>query len=83
MGKLGVSWRKLRVLKFEVDANYRNMKVYYDQVAVERWRKQSVPCDNLRRSSRERERERARLCAEKMQEPGEALSGHHSIGRES
>ncbi|CAA7019982.1 unnamed protein product [Microthlaspi erraticum] len=44
--KLGNSWRKLRSLQFEVDANYRYMKVY-DQLAVERWPKQLVPCDNL------------------------------------
>lgn len=44
--KLGNSWRKLRSLRFEVDANYRYMKVY-DRLAVERWQKQLVPCDNL------------------------------------
>ncbi|XP_010472904.1 PREDICTED: F-box/LRR-repeat protein 14-like [Camelina sativa] len=44
--KLRSSWRKLKSLQFEVDANYRYMKVY-DQVAVERWPKQLVPCDNL------------------------------------
>ncbi|CAH8360337.1 unnamed protein product [Eruca vesicaria subsp. sativa] len=44
--KLGTSWSKLRVLRFEVDANYRNMEAY-DQLAVERWRKQLIPCENL------------------------------------
>ncbi|XP_006302189.2 F-box/LRR-repeat protein 14 isoform X1 [Capsella rubella] len=44
--KLRNSWRKLRSLHFEVDANYRYMKVY-DQVAVERWPRQLVPCDSL------------------------------------
>ncbi|KAF3450933.1 hypothetical protein FNV43_RR07022 [Rhamnella rubrinervis] len=44
--KLGHSWRKLKRLQFEVDANYRYMKVY-DRLAVDRWAKQWVPCDNL------------------------------------
>ncbi|VVA95883.1 unnamed protein product [Arabis nemorensis] len=44
--KLGNSWRKLRILRFEVDANYRYLKLY-DRLAAERWQKQLVPCDNL------------------------------------
>lgn len=44
--KLGHSWRKLKRLQFEVDANYRYMKVY-DRLAVDRWEKQWVPCDNM------------------------------------
>ncbi|KAH7567044.1 hypothetical protein JRO89_XS07G0010000 [Xanthoceras sorbifolium] len=44
--KLGLSWRKLKRLQFEVDANYRYMKVY-DRLAVDRWQKQWVPCENM------------------------------------
>ncbi|KAM6602332.1 hypothetical protein CsatA_021941 [Cannabis sativa] len=44
--KLGQSWRKIKRLQFEVDANYRYMKVY-DRLAVDRWQKQCVPCDNM------------------------------------
>lgn len=44
--KLGSTWRKLKQLQFEVDANYRYMKVY-DRLAVERWQKQWFPCENL------------------------------------
>ncbi|KAH7547450.1 F-box/LRR-repeat protein 14 [Ziziphus jujuba] len=48
--KLGHSWRKLKRLQFEVDANYRYMKVY-DRLAVDRWQKQWVPCDNMQELS--------------------------------
>lgn len=48
--KLGYSWRKLKRLQFEVDANYRYMKVY-DRLAVDRWQKQWVPCDNMQELS--------------------------------
>lgn len=44
--KLGSSWRKLKKLQFEVDANYRYMKVY-DRLAVDRWQKQLVPCESM------------------------------------
>ncbi|CAN6706850.1 unnamed protein product [Malus baccata var. baccata] len=44
--KLGSSWKKLKCLQFEVDVNYRYMKVY-DRLAVDRWQKQWVPCDNM------------------------------------
>ncbi|XP_010532102.1 PREDICTED: F-box/LRR-repeat protein 14 isoform X2 [Tarenaya hassleriana] len=44
--KLGRSWRKIRSLQFEVDANYRYMKVY-DRLSVDKWQKQLVPCENL------------------------------------
>ena len=44
--KLGCTWRKLKRLQFEVDANYRYMKVY-DRLAVDRWQKQLVPCESL------------------------------------
>lgn len=44
--KLGPSWQKLKRLQFEVDANYRYMKVY-NRLAVDGWRKQWVPCENM------------------------------------
>lgn len=44
--KLGSSWRKLKRLQFEVDANYRYMKVY-DRLAVDRWQKQWIPCESM------------------------------------
>lgn len=44
--KLGPGWRKLKRLQFEVDANYRYMKVY-DRLAVDRWQKQVYPCENM------------------------------------
>ncbi|XP_014499849.1 F-box/LRR-repeat protein 14 [Vigna radiata var. radiata] len=44
--KLGLGWNKLRRLQFEVDANYRYMKVY-DRLSVDRWQKQHVPCENM------------------------------------
>ncbi|KAJ9189958.1 hypothetical protein P3X46_001202 [Hevea brasiliensis] len=44
--KLGSSWQKLKKLQFEVDANYRYMKVY-DRLAVDRWQKQLVPCESM------------------------------------
>lgn len=44
--KLGPSWLKLKRLQFEVDANYRYMKVY-DRLAVDQWQKQWIPCDNM------------------------------------
>lgn len=39
--KLGPTWKKLKHFQFEVDANYRYMKVY------DRWQKQCIPCDNM------------------------------------
>lgn len=44
--KLGPSWRKLKRLQFEVDANYRYMKVH-DRLAVDQWQKQCIPCENM------------------------------------
>ncbi|KAJ7962791.1 F-box/LRR-repeat protein 14 [Quillaja saponaria] len=44
--KLGLGWQKLKILQFEVDPNYRYMKVY-DRLAVDRWQKQLVPCENM------------------------------------
>ncbi|GMH15901.1 hypothetical protein Nepgr_017742 [Nepenthes gracilis] len=44
--KLGPSWRKLKRLQFEVDSNYRYMKLY-DRFAVDRWQKQWIPCENM------------------------------------
>lgn len=44
--KLGFSWWNLKHLQFEVDANYRYMKLY-DRIAVDRWQKQLVPCENM------------------------------------
>ncbi|KAL2462133.1 F-box/LRR-repeat protein 14 [Abeliophyllum distichum] len=46
--KLGPSWRKLKRLQFEVDANYRYMKVY-DRLAVDQWQwqKQWILCDSM------------------------------------
>ncbi|XP_057472837.1 F-box/LRR-repeat protein 14 [Actinidia eriantha] len=48
--KLGPSWRKLKRLQFEVDANYRYMKVY-DRLAVDRWQKQLVLCESIQELS--------------------------------
>ncbi|PSR96015.1 F-box/LRR-repeat protein [Actinidia chinensis var. chinensis] len=48
--KLGPSWRKLKRLQFEVDANYRYMKVY-DRLAVDRWQKQLVLCESMQELS--------------------------------
>lgn len=44
--KLGPSWRNLKHLQFEVDANYRYMKLY-DRLAVDRWQKHCIPCENM------------------------------------
>ncbi|KAL0415394.1 UNVERIFIED_CONTAM: F-box/LRR-repeat protein 14 [Sesamum latifolium] len=44
--KLGPSWQKLKRLQFEVDANYRYMKVY-DRLAVDQWQMQWIPCDSM------------------------------------
>lgn len=44
--KLGPGWQNLKRLQFEVDANYRYMKVY-DRLAVDRWQKQCIPCENM------------------------------------
>ncbi|KAM7258229.1 hypothetical protein ACFE04_013970 [Oxalis oulophora] len=44
--KLGLGWRKLKRFQFEVDPNYKYMKVY-DRLAVDRWQKQFVPCKNM------------------------------------
>ncbi|XAR50500.1 hypothetical protein NMG60_11004843 [Bertholletia excelsa] len=48
--KLGPSWRKLKSLQFEVDANYRYMKVY-DRLAIDRWQKLCVPCESMQELS--------------------------------
>ncbi|KAL5576081.1 hypothetical protein UlMin_017780 [Ulmus minor] len=48
--KLGPCWRKIKRLQFEVDANYRYMKVY-DRLAVDKWQKQRVPCENIQELS--------------------------------
>ncbi|XP_058067481.1 F-box/LRR-repeat protein 14 [Magnolia sinica] len=48
--KLGPGWRKLKCLQFEVDANYRYMKVY-DRLAVDRWQKQWIPCESMKELS--------------------------------
>ncbi|XP_071693618.1 F-box/LRR-repeat protein 14-like [Rutidosis leptorrhynchoides] len=44
--KLGATWRNIKRLHFEVDSNYRYMKLY-DRLAVDLWQKQWVPCDNM------------------------------------
>lgn len=44
--KLGQCWQRLKRLQFEVDANYRYMKVY-DRLAVNQWQRQLIPCDSL------------------------------------
>ncbi|GFQ02695.1 F-box/LRR-repeat protein 14 [Phtheirospermum japonicum] len=44
--KLANTWRKLKRLQFEVDANYRYMKVY-DRLAVDQWQNQYIPCDSM------------------------------------
>ncbi|KAK9080612.1 hypothetical protein SSX86_000370 [Deinandra increscens subsp. villosa] len=44
--KLGPSWGNIKRLQFEVDSNYRYMKLY-DRLAVDRWQKQRVPCENM------------------------------------
>ncbi|XP_024976677.1 F-box/LRR-repeat protein 14 [Cynara cardunculus var. scolymus] len=44
--KLGPTWRNIKRLQFEVDANYRYMKLY-DRLAVDRWQKQWVPCESI------------------------------------
>ncbi|KAI3686292.1 hypothetical protein L1987_79966 [Smallanthus sonchifolius] len=44
--KLRPTWRNIKHLQFEVDSNYRYMKLY-DRLAVDRWQKQLVPCENM------------------------------------
>ncbi|XP_074286092.1 F-box/LRR-repeat protein 14 [Silene latifolia] len=44
--RLGPSWRNLKFFEFEVDSNYRYMKLY-DRIAVDRWNKQSIPCESM------------------------------------
>ncbi|KAK9666463.1 hypothetical protein RND81_14G186700 [Saponaria officinalis] len=44
--RLGPSWRNLKLLEFEVDSNYRYMKLY-DRIAVDRWHNQSIPCESM------------------------------------
>ncbi|KAF3772732.1 F-box/LRR-repeat protein 14 [Nymphaea thermarum] len=46
LAKLGFGWRRLRSLQFEVDANYRYMKVQ-DRLAFDRWQRLSVPCESM------------------------------------
>ncbi|KAJ0984805.1 hypothetical protein J5N97_003161 [Dioscorea zingiberensis] len=48
--KLGLGWRNLKYLEFEVDAYYRYPKVC-DHISVDRWRKQEVSCDELKELS--------------------------------
>lgn len=48
--KLGPGWRKLKRLQFEVDANYRYMKVH-DRLTVDRWQKQWIPCELMKELS--------------------------------
>ncbi|KAL4566775.1 hypothetical protein LXL04_030900 [Taraxacum kok-saghyz] len=44
--KLGPTWRTLKRLRFEVDSNYRYMKLY-DRLSVDKWHTQWVPCENM------------------------------------
>lgn len=44
--KLQNAWQNLKRLQFEVDPNYRYMKVY-DRLAVDQWQDQKVPCDSM------------------------------------
>ncbi|KAM7480303.1 hypothetical protein LguiA_028516 [Lonicera macranthoides] len=44
--KFGRSWQKIKQLQFEIDANYRYLKVY-NRLAVEPWQKQWIPCENM------------------------------------
>ncbi|PWA76008.1 RNI-like superfamily protein [Artemisia annua] len=44
--KLGPTWSNIKRLQFEVDSNYRYMKLY-DRLAVDLWQKQWVPCENM------------------------------------
>ncbi|KAL6952143.1 F-box/LRR-repeat protein 14 [Sarracenia purpurea var. burkii] len=48
--KLGPSWRKLKRFQFEVDDLHCYMDVY-DRLAVDRWQKQCVPCENMQELS--------------------------------
>lgn len=50
LAKLGVAWRRLRRLQFQVDANYRYMKVF-GNVEVDRWQTQEVSCEALQELS--------------------------------
>ncbi|KAL3633098.1 F-box/LRR-repeat protein 14 [Castilleja foliolosa] len=44
--KLANTWRKLKHLQFEVDANDRYVKVY-DRLAVDQLKNQYIPCDSM------------------------------------
>ncbi|XP_076939724.1 F-box/LRR-repeat protein 14-like [Bidens hawaiensis] len=44
--KLGPTWRNMKRLQFEVDSNYRYMKLY-DRLAVDKWQNQWVLCENM------------------------------------
>ncbi|OWM81858.1 F-box/LRR-repeat protein 14 [Punica granatum] len=44
--KLGRGWRTIKRLQFEVDPNYRYMKVY-DRLTVDQWQTQRIPCESL------------------------------------
>ncbi|KAH7688438.1 Leucine rich repeat proteins some proteins containing F-box protein [Dioscorea alata] len=48
--KLGLGWRKLKHLEFEVDAYYRYLKICKN-ISVDRWLKQEVSCDKLKELS--------------------------------
>ncbi|XP_068648913.1 F-box/LRR-repeat protein 14 [Aristolochia californica] len=50
LAKLGSGWRKLTRLLFEVDVNYRYMKVH-NPLAVDRWQRQSTPCESMKELS--------------------------------
>lgn len=47
LNKLGPGWKKLKKLQFEVDSNYRYMKVY-DNLAIDRWHKQWDVCESMK-----------------------------------
>eukprot|EP00252_Welwitschia_mirabilis_P006438 TRINITY_DN17322_c0_g1_i1.p1 TRINITY_DN17322_c0_g1~~TRINITY_DN17322_c0_g1_i1.p1 ORF type:complete len:468 (+),score=57.69 TRINITY_DN17322_c0_g1_i1:73-1476(+) len=44
--KIGLGWRRLKRLQFEVDVNYRYMKLY-GCLSAERWQKQLISCEAL------------------------------------
>lgn len=44
--KLGSGWRTIKYLQFEVDPNYRYMKVY-DRLSVDQWQTQRVPSESM------------------------------------
>ncbi|KAG9456175.1 hypothetical protein H6P81_000683 [Aristolochia fimbriata] len=50
LARLGSGWRKLEKLLFEVDVNYRYMKVH-NLLAVDRWQRQTIPCESMKELS--------------------------------